>query len=358
MAKFMKKRSQKAGLPPGTLVYTGDRPAKDVEVSVAHYNAQDYKETLQKTFRECPLGLDASHITWINLNGIHQVENLESLGDCYHLHPLVLEDIINPDQRPKVEDYDDYLFIILKMLHLKEKTDDLFTEQVSIVLGKNFVISFQEDDQDTFDPVRQRLKVGKGRLRGEGADFLAYTLLDLVVDHYFVILERLGEIIEDLEDELVGNPTPVTLNRIHRLKRDMIILRKSVWPLREVVSQLERRESPLIKDSTNLYLKDLYDHVIQVIDNIETFRDILAGMLDIYLSSLSNRLNEVMKVLTMIATIFIPLTFIAGVYGMNFKHMPELEWPWGYYSALSAMALVSLGMILYFRKKGWLGQKG
>jgi magnesium transporter len=311
-----------------------------------------------QSFQDCPLAPDASHLCWINVNGIHQVSNLENLGDCYHLHPLVLEDILNPEQRPKLEDYGDYLFLILKMLHLKGKPEGLFTEQVSIILGENFVISFQENDQDIFDPVRQRLKLGKGRLRGEGADYLAYTLLDLVVDHYFVILERLGEIIEDLEDKLVANPTPDTLNRIHRLKRDMIVLRKSVWPLREVVSQLERRESPLVRDSTNLYLKDLYDHVIQVIDNIETFRDILAGMLDIYLSSLSNRLNEVMKVLTMIATIFIPLTFIAGVYGMNFKHMPELDWTWGYYSTLAVMALVSLGMILYFRKKGWLGRKG
>jgi magnesium transporter len=358
MTKHVKKRSQKVGLPPGTLVYTGDRPAKDVEITVAHYNTQSYNETRQQSFRNCLLDLDDSHVAWINVDGIHQVSNLENLGDCYHLHPLVLEDILNPDQRPKVEDYGDYLFIIVKMLQFKNSNDGLSTEQISIILGENFVLSFQEDDQDTFEPVRQRLKIGKGRLRGEGADYLAYTLLDLVVDHYFVILERLGEIIEDLEDELVADPTPATLNRIHRLKRDMIVLRKSVWPLREVVGQLERRESPLVKDSTNLYLKDLYDHVIQVIDNIETFRDILAGMLDIYLSSLSNRLNEVMKVLTMIATIFIPLTFIAGVYGMNFKHMPELDWPWGYYSALVVMALVSLGMVLYFRKKGWLGRQG
>jgi magnesium transporter len=357
MAKQVKRRSQKVGLPPGTLIYTGGRPGKDVEISVACYNGQDYKETRHRSLRECHLAPDASHLCWINLNGIHQVSNLENLGECYHLHPLVMEDILNPEQRPKVEDYGDYLFIILKMLHLKGTPEGLFTEQVSIILGENFVISLQEDDQDIFEPVRQRLKLGKGRLRGEGADYLAYTLLDLVVDHYFVILERLGEIIEELEDELVGDPTPATLNRIHRLKRDMIVLRKSVWPLREVVSQLERRESPLVKESTNLYLKDLYDHVIQVIDNIETFRDILAGMLDIYLSSLSNRLNEVMKVLTMIATIFIPLTFIAGVYGMNFKHMPELDWTWGYYSTLAVMALVSVGMILYFRKKGWLGRK-
>ncbi|MGQ9689536.1 MAG: magnesium/cobalt transporter CorA [Desulfobaccales bacterium] len=357
MAKLVKKRSQKTGLPPGTLLYTGERPGKDVEITITRYNAQDYKETKQKTFRECPFGPDAGHVTWINVNGLHQVSDLETLGGCYRLHPLVLEDILNPDQRPKVEVYGNYLYITLKMLHLQGETEELLSEQVNIILGENLVISLQDDDEAIFEPVRQRLKASKGRIRGEGADYLAYCLLDLIVDHYFVILERLGEVIEDLETELVTNPTPATLNRIHHLKRDMIMLRKSIWPVREVISQLERQESPLIREGTTLYLKDLYDHIIQVIDHIETFRDILAGMLDIYLSSISNRLNEIMKMLTMIATIFIPLTFIAGVYGMNFKHMPELEWEWGYFSVLLIMGLVFFGMILYFRRKGWLGGK-
>ncbi len=354
MGRLVKKRSQKAGLPPGTLVYTGDRFAKEVDITISRYNAQEYSEVGQKAFRECLLH-DPSRVTWINLNGIHQVEDLECLGDCFKLHPLVLEDVLNPDQRPKVEDYGDYLFLILRTLHLQEKTEEISTEQVSIILGDTYVISFHEQDQALFEPVRQRLKAGKGRIRQAGADYLAYALLDLIVDNYFVILERLGEVIEGLEEELITNPTPHTLNHIHRLKRDMIILRKSVWPLREVLSQLQRRESPLIRESTVLYLKDVYDHVIQVIDHIETFRDILAGMLDIYLSSISNRLNEVMKILTMIATIFIPLTFIAGIYGMNFKHMPELEWEWGYFSVLLIMFVVFVSMVCYFRKKGWLG---
>lgn len=216
---------------------------------------------------------------------------------------------------------------------------------------------FHENDEDVFDPVRLRLQTGKGRIRKAGADYLAYTLLDIIVDHYFGLLERLGEVIEELEAELVARPSSATLNQIHRLKRDTILMRRSVWPLREIVNRLEKSESPLIKDQTILYLRDVYDHVTMVIDSIETFRDLLTGMMDIYLSSLSNRINEVMKVLTIIATIFIPLTFIVGVYGMNFKYMPEIEWHWGYFSVWLVMALLSLGMVLYFWNKGWIGRK-
>lgn len=261
------------------------------------------------------------------------------------------------DQRPKLEDYGAYLFIVLKMLHLNDKTNMVQSEQVSLILGKNYVISLHEHDEDVFDPVRSRLKVGKGRIRKAGADYLAYSLLDLIVDNYFLIMERQGDVIEELEAELIASPTPATLNHIHHLKRDTILLRRSVWPLREVISRLERSESSLVQATTGIYLKDVYDHVIQVIDNIETFRDILAGMLDIYLSSVSNRLNEIMKVLTIIATIFIPLTFLAGVYGMNFKYMPELEWRWGYFAVLGFMILVAGIMFNYFREKGWLARK-
>jgi magnesium transporter len=216
-------------------------------------------------------------------------------------------------------------------------------------------VSLHESEEDIFSPIRERLKSG-GKIRRSGADYLAYSLMDLVVDQYFLILEDLGETIENLEEELVAAPSPQTIHQIHRLKRDMIILRRSVWPLREVLSQLERRESPLIQEATAIYLKDVYDHVIQVIDTIETFREMLSGMLDVYLSSMSNRLNEIMKVLTIIATIFIPLTFIAGLYGMNFKHMPELEWRWGYFMVLGVMGLMCFGMLVYFKKKKWLGR--
>jgi len=252
-----------------------------------------------------------------------------------------------------MEDYDSYLFIVLKALYHNAEDRELKVEQISLILGKNLVISFQENDKDTFDTVRERIKNGKWRIRRMGADYLAYSLLDVIVDNYFIVLESLGEEIEDLEEELVTDPDSTTLMAIHKLKRGMIVLRKSVWPLRELVSGMEREESPLIQESTYLYLRDVYDHVIHIIDTVETFRDMLSGILDIYLSSVSNRLNAVMKVLTIIATIFMPLTFLAGLYGMNFKYMPELEWRWGYPITLLLMALVSAWMLLVFRRKKW-----
>ncbi len=355
--KRVRKYSQQAGLPPGTLIYTGDKTDQTFEITVATYNEQEYRESARTAFKECPaVSPDGATVTWINVNGISNTKNLEELGECFHLHPLVLEDILNTEQRPKLDDYGDYLFIVLKMLHLEKEQGEIVTEQISLILGNNYVISLQENDHDNFEIIRERLKGGKGRIRRSGADYLAYALLDLIVDQYFVILEDLGEVIEDLEEKVISKPSPLTLTQIHQMKQDMIMLRKSVWPLREVLSRLERSESPLIKEPTVLYFKDVYDHIIQIIDNIETFRDILSGMLDIYLSSVSNRLNEVMKVLTIIATIFIPLTFIAGVYGMNFKNMPELEWHWGYYMALGLMASVAGYMIIFFWRKGWIGK--
>jgi magnesium transporter len=261
---------------------------------------------------------------------------------------------MNTGQRPKMEDFDDYLFIVLKMFHYDEKENETKTEQVSLILSTNYVISFQESEGDVFDPIRERMRTDRGRIRKMGADYLAYTLIDAIVDNYFMVLEKIGEKIEDIEDELVKNPTPEVLQTIHRLKRELIFLRKSVWPLREVISRLERWESPLINKSIDIYLRDVYDHTIQVIDSLETFRDMLSGMLDIYLSSVSNRMNEVMKVLTIIATIFIPLTLIAGIYGMNFRYMPELDWVWGYPMVYVIMLAISAVMLMYFRRKKWL----
>jgi len=293
-------------------------------------------------------------VTWINIDGVHQLEIIEKIGELFKIHPLVLEDIVNTGQRPKMEDFVDYIFLTLKMLRYFEGEKETKTEQVSMILGSNFVISFQESEGDVFDPIRERLRADKGRIRKMGADYLAYALMDAVVDNYFTILEKLGEGIEDMEEELVVNPTLETLQAIHHLKREMIFPRKSVWPLREVINRLERWESSLIKKSTSIYLRDLYDHTIQVIDSIETFRDVLSGMLDIYLSSVSNRMNEVMKVLTIIATIFIPLTLVAGIYGMNFRFMPELETSVGYPIVLLLMLCIGVLMISYFRKKRWL----
>jgi len=355
MDSSVKKRSETIGQPPGALTYMGDKSDKEVEITISTFSDKEYTETVTESFRDCSLPRQDSQVTWINVNGLHRVKDLAYLGECFQLHPLVLEDIVHTDQRPKLEEFDSYLFFIVKMLQLDGTEVD--SEQVSIILGDHFVISLHEHEEDIFEPVRQRLQAGTGRIRAAGADYLAYALLDLIVDHYFLILESLGEGIEDIEGELLTRPTPDTLHQIHRLKRDTIMMRRAVWPLREVVSRLERSDSTFIQDHTLLYLKDAYDHVTMVIDSIETYRDILAGMLDIYLSSVSNRLNEVMMLLTIMATIFIPLTFIAGVYGMNFRYMPELEWRWGYFIVLFGMAVLAGTMLLYFWKRGWIGWK-
>ena len=285
-----------------------------------------------------------------------RLKHLEGLVSVLQYIPLIIEDILNTDQRPKMEDFDEYIYIVLKMLYYNGNINEIITEQVSLILGSNFVISYQEQEKegDVFNVIRERIKTNKGRIRKMGADYLAYCLVDAIVDNYFIVLETLGEKIESLEEELVNYPTPEILRTICTMKRDMILLRRSVWPLREVINELERGESSLIKESTEIYLKDVYDHTIHVIDTLETFRDMVSGMLEIYLSSISNRLNAVMKVLTIIATIFMPLTFIVGLYGMNFKYMPELPWRWGYPAVLLVMAAVGISMIVYFRRKKWL----
>jgi len=356
MPKLTKKRSQKAGLPPGTLIHIGEKKREEPKITILDYDETQFQEREAKSVEECFPLKEKPTVTWINVEGLHQVEVLERLGGCYGLHPLVLEDILNTDQRPKMEDYGEYVYIVLKMLtYYDDKSGQIEAEQISLVLGRNFVLSFQEGKKgDVFDLLRERLRGGKGRIRKMGADYLAYSLIDSVVDHYFIILERLGERVEFLEEELMTEPTTKTLQEIYNLKREMIFLRKAVWPLREVVGALERGESPLIQQNTQIYLRDVYDHTIQVIDTIETFRDTVSGMLDIYLSSVSNRLNSVMKVLTIIATIFMPLTFLAGIYGMNFKYMPELEWRWGYPLVWMIMIAIGILMLFYFRKKKWL----
>jgi magnesium transporter len=298
---------------------------------------------------------DKNMITWVNIDGIHNLQIIETVGKCFQLHPLTLEDIVNTGQYPKVEDYGNYLFIVLKMLYYNSEINEIEVEQVSLCLGSHFVLSFQEETgKDVFSSVRERIRTGKGRMRKMGADYLTYSLIDAIVDSYFLILEDLGEKLEILEDRVVQEPVQKTLQEIHQFKRELIFLRKSVWPLREVISFLERGDSAIIQESMHVYFRDIYDHTVRVIETIETFRDILSGILDIYLSSTSNRLNAIMKVLTIIATIFMPLTFLAGVYGMNFKYMPELEWHWGYPLILLVMVSIALLMLAFFRKKKWL----
>ncbi|MFH1383110.1 MAG: magnesium/cobalt transporter CorA [Chloroflexota bacterium] len=354
MRNFIRKRSEKTGLPPGSLVHVGERKAEKVKITILDYDEAQFQEKEAVTVEECFLFKDRPTVTWINIDGLHEVEIIEKLGSHFGLHPLLLEDILNTDQRPKMEESGDYIFLVLKMIYCCEKGGDIEAEQVSLIFGPNFVISFQEREGDVFEPVRDRIRKSKGRIRRAGADYLAYALVDAIVDNYFIILESIGEKIEDTEQQLATNPTPETLQFIRELKREMIFLRKSVWPLRELINGLERVESALIHESTGVYLKDVYDHTIQIIDTVESYRDMISGMLDIYLSSMSNRMNEVMKVLTIFASIFIPLTFIAGLYGMNFEFMPELKWHWGYFALLGFMALVGVLLVIYFKRKRWL----
>ncbi len=352
MAKNKHKVSVKAGMAPGALVHVGERKEEKAKITVIDYNAKKLVERKASVNEACKFAKNLE-VTWVNVDGLHDIEVIEKIGKAYGLHSLVLEDVLHTDQRPKLDDAGESLFVVVKMLSFNEKNKEIDYEQVSIVFGKNFVLSFQEKEGDIFDPVRKRVRNDKSRVRKAGADYLAYALLDAVVDNYFVVLEKIGEKLEELEEELIAEPSTETLHAIHRLKREMIMLRKSVWPLREVISGMERSDSKLIDKKTLIYLRDLYDHTIQVIDTIETYRDMLSSMLDVYLSSISNKMNAVMKVLTIIATIFIPLTFIAGVYGMNFRNMPELEWGYGYYAVLAVMLTVGIIMLSYFKRKKW-----
>jgi magnesium transporter len=350
-----RSQSSKAGLPPGTLVHTGKLPATGIStVSVMTYSPRDLHEYRPDNFDQCIPIKGTSDITWVNVEGLQNVELIRHFGDCYGLHPLILEDIVNTSQRPKIEDYGDYIFIVARMVGF-HKERGIETEQVSMILGPGYLLSFQEGiDGDVFEPVRERMRAGRGRIRNLDSDYLAYGLIDAIVDGYFTVLENMGEFVEDLEEELAEGPTQQILKRIIGLKREIIFMRKSVWPLREVTAALERGESDLISDTSRVYFRDTYDHTIQVIDGVETFRDLLSGMLDLYLSSIGNRTNEVMKFLTVIGTIFLPLTFLVGVYGMNFKNMPELGWSNGYYGLWVLMIVLSLFMILYFKRKRWL----
>jgi magnesium transporter len=355
MVERLKKRSAKAGLPPGTLVHIGAKRTGASLIRIMDYDPDSVRERDRAAVEECVPFRDTDSVTWIDIEGLQDIAMLDGLGRCYGLHPLILEDILNTDQRPKADDMEGYIYVVLKMLDFDPASLEIVSEQVSIVFGRNYVISIQEGREgDLFEPLRERIRGNKGRIRKMSPDYLAYSLLDTIIDHYFIILEKFAERIEVLEDNLVNDPRPETLQQIHHLKREMIFLRKSAWPLREVVNVLEKSESELIRPTTKIFLRDIYDHAIHIIDSIETHREMLSGMLDIYLSSVSNRMNQVMKVLTIIATIFMPLTFLAGVYGMNFRLMPELGWRWGYPLVLLIMAGAAAAMVYFFKKKNWL----
>ncbi len=345
---------RKFGMAPGSLVYIGDQGEEPIEITVMDYTADELRETKVKSLDGCRDYISKDSVTWINISGIHSPEMIGELGRIFNLHPLMLEDVLNTETRPKLDDYEDYLFVVLKMIGYDPDSRELDREQVSMVIRSGLVISLQEKPGDVFDPVRDRIRRSKGRIRKSGADYLAYALIDMVVDHYFTILEQIGEQIEILQDEVTGEPGPEIVQDIHRCKHQVIFMRKALWPVREIISALLREESELISSDVRPYLRDVYDHTIQVVDTVETFRDILSGVLDIYLSNVSNRMNEVMKVLTVIATIFIPLTFLAGVYGMNFEYMPELAWPWAYPAVWTVFLLIFAGLFFWFKRKKWI----
>lgn len=348
----MNKESKKTGLSPGTLVHTGEKVPEAIKMTVMEYRDDFLHEAELTSVREAAVS-GKSTVTWLNIDGLDP-QVIEAAGRHFDLHPLLLEDVLNIGQRPKCDDYGEYLYLVVKMLKLEPITGEIQLEQVSLVLGDNYLLSFQEDIGDVFDSIRARLRSGKGRLRKLGPDYLAYALMDAMVDQYFLVLERLDNRVDKLEEELMSNPKQNTLKRIHKLKRELLFIRRAIWPLREAIVILERAESALIQESTAVFIRDLYDHTIRIIETVETFQEMLSGMLDIYLSSVSNKMNEVMKVLTVISTIFIPLTFVAGLYGMNFRFMPELRWHYGYFACLGIMGIVAGGMVYYFKRKKWM----
>jgi len=351
---IIKKRSAKSGLPPGTLIHIGDKKMETTRITLIDYDESHFIEKEVKLVEESFPFKDKPTVTWINIEGIHEIEIIDKIGQYFGVHPLILEDILNTEKRPKMEDFETYIYVTLKILKQINNNDKILSEQISLIIGTNFVISLLESKDDIFDPIKERIRNGKGHIRKMGPDYLAYSIIDAIVDNYFVIMEKFGEKIEVMTEGLVKNPTPGTLKSLHDTQRELMLLRKSVWPLREVVNNMLRGESTLIDDSTLIYLRDVYDHTIEIIDVIEGLRDMVSRMFDIYLSSTSNKLNEIMKVLTIIATIFIPLTFIVGVYGMNFEYMPELKWRWSYPFIWVIIISVSILMLNYFRKNKWI----
>lgn len=341
------------GLPPGTVVYTGKETKEKVKIRVMDYNESKFEERVVDDPAKCIDLLKSPTITWVHVTGVHDTKKIEEIGETFGLHPLVREDIANISQRPKMEEFDDYVFVVCKMVYYN-KHKELKVEQVSLVIGDTYVISFHEKEEDVFEIIRNRIRMSKGRIRKMKSDYLAYCLLDSIVDNYFITLEKLGEEMEEIEDEVVKNPTKETIVKIQKLKRSLIFIRKAVWPMRELIGSLQRTESKIIKKSTGVYLRNLYDHAVQAIDVLETYRDMLSGMTDVYLSSLSNRTNEIMKVLTIISTIFIPTTFIASIYGMNWPNIPEFSIEYGYYYVWLVFIIITISMLIYFRKKGWM----
>ncbi len=353
MQRFLKTVSHKTGLPPGSLVHVGAPATGEVKIRGIRYSETDFEEIAVPDRDSLPQLQEKGGIIWLQVDGVHQPEKIAALGETFSLHGLTQEDILNTGQRPKIEDFDTYLFVVGKILSYDETTATVQVNHFCLVLMEHVILSFHEAGTNIFAAVENRLQKSNGKIRKKKTDHLAYALLDAMVDNYFLVLEKIGAQIEELEEEILTDPSGESLEWLHFLKRELTVLRKSVWPLRDVINSLIRSDSDLILEDTLKYFMDVYDHTMQILETLEAYRDVTASLFDIYLSAISNRMNEVMKVLTIIATIFIPLTFIVGIYGMNFRYMPELTWKWGYFATLGIMFLMGSGMAIYFKKKDW-----
>jgi len=348
--------TDKVGLPPGTVVHTGIDRAEKVTISVMEFSEGQMREYIADSMDDCSQPLDKKAIKWVHVLGVHDIDIVKKVCEYYNLHPLVIEDIPSVGQRPKLEVMPKSVYIVMREYDFMPEDFQLNSQQVSVAFGSNFVLSFQESADDIFDQIRGRARRSVSRIRSSGTDYLAYTILDLLVDKYFLVLERVGDLIEDLEDDLIERATSDILNRIYKIKRDLLSFRRHIWPLREVVLKMQRQTPTLVKENTQVYLRDLYDHVIRVTDHVETYRESISGMLDIYLSSVNNKMNEVMKVLTVVSTIFIPLTLMASIYGMNWQWIPEIALlgPFGYPIFLTGMFIVTIFLVMYFRSREWI----
>lgn len=356
MATKKKKKSYKASnLPPGTMAYKGKKRATVTNIEIVNYSKEHYKRFNSNKVEDAFNFKGNNQVTWININGLNNIKDIETLGLHYNLHPLTLEDIVNTSQRPKLEEFENYLFVVFKMLFIKND-DELHYEHLSLIVGEDYVLTFQEADGDVFDDLRERLSTAKGRVRTQGSDYLMYTLLDAIVDNYFTVIEAFGDKVEELESVLfqaksADDETPA---QIQSLKQEILKIRRSIYPLREVINRMEKSDCAFIDEKTHSYLRDLYDHIIQVSESVDLYREMIWSLMDMYMSIISNKMNEIMKVLTIIATIFIPLTFIAGIYGMNFKNIPELNSDNGYFILIGVMVILFIFMLIYFRRKHWL----
>jgi magnesium transporter len=349
-----KRGASKAGLPPGTLVHVGEERTEPVKLNVIDYDDNTFHEHTAQSLEECFHYSETKTATWIDVVGIHNVGMMEKLANHFHIHPLMMEDIVNSTTRPKAEEAEYHVFIALKMARFDDDTKELLMEQVSLIVSPHVVISFQETEGDVFNPVRDRIRNHRGRIRSLGIDYLAYSLMDMLVDHYFVVLEKIGDELEQMEENVMSEECEDLTHDLHHIKGELMLLRKAMWPMRDVMSQLSRGEVALFKKSTIPFIRDVYDHTVQVVDSIENYRELSSSLHDVQLSKVGQRANEVMKVLTMMSTVFIPLTFIAGIYGMNFDYMPELRWKYGYAMVWGVMLVIVVGLLAFFRKRKWL----